>query len=187
MNTIEKATQKQVGFLHQLFEKLNWDETMYREILQYNYGVNSTTRLTKAEAVSFISKLMKIIDQLDDKITPKQEYMIHAEWMKIDYSKGEKGDEHLNAFLVRRFKKNTLKELTRLEATKLIKQIAAMSKQAAIRAKAEGLVVLKKKFYCLFCGAEIMWVELKDKRRIAFDFDENFKATDFHECDGSKE
>ena len=177
---VEKATHNQVKFLHGLYRQLGWDEEMYRSMLAHNYGVNSTVDLTKGQAFKWIATLTNIINQFDDRITDKQVYLIRQLWKVIDYSEGREGDVHLNAFILNRFKKISVTVLTKQEGIKLIKQIGQMTKQAEER---KGkTTVLKKKTHCKYCNALIMWVELSDRRREAFDCDEDGKATDFHKC-----
>lgn len=177
---VEKATQNQVKYLHGLYRTLCWDEEMYRSMLAHNYGVKSTADLTKRQANNFIVTLNNILKQLDDRITDKQVYLIRQLWKVIDYSEGREGDIHLNAFILKRFKKVSVTVLTKQEGIKLIKQIGQMTKQAEER---KGkTTVLKKRTRCTHCNSWIMWVELSDRRREAFDCDEDGKATDFHKC-----
>lgn len=177
---VEKATQNQVKYLHGLYRTLCWDEEMYRSMLAHNYGVNSTSDLTKKQANNFIVTLNNILKQLDDRITDKQVYLVRQLWKVIDYSEGREGDIHLNAFILKRFKKVSVTVLTKQEGIKLIKQIGQMTKQAEER---KGkTTVLKKRTRCTHCNSWIMWVELSDRRREAFDCDDDGKATDFHKC-----
>ena len=179
-NKIEKATPGQVKYLHGLYRQLSWDEEMYRSMLAHNYGVNSTVDLTKGQAFKWIATLKDIINQLDDHITDKQVYLVRQLWKVIDYSEGREGDVHLNAFILKRFKKVSVTVLTKQEGIKLIKQIGQMTKQAEER---KGkTTVLKKRTRCTHCNSWIMWVELSDRRREAFDCDDDGKATDFHKC-----
>ena len=191
METTEKATEKQVKDLHILYRKLYWGEETYRSMLNHNYGVDSTTDLTKAQAFAWISKLTKIIEQLDDRITDKQVYLVRELWNVIDYAKGKEGNVHLNVFLKKYYNKPVLALLTKQEGIKLIKQIGQMTKQAEER---KGkTTVLRRRTKCVHCGKLIMWVQLKDGRREAFDCapstssggDSNkieYVATDFHKC-----
>jgi hypothetical protein len=180
MEITEKASEKQVKYLHVLYLKLNWDEDMYRSMLLHNYQVASTSDLNKAQAFSFITKLHIILEQFDDRITDKQVYLVRQLWKVIDYSEGREGDVHLNAFILKRFKKVSVTVLTKQEGIKLIKQIGQMTKQAEERRG--KTTVLRRKTKCVHCGKLIMWVQLKDGRREAFDCDENNNPTDFHKC-----
>jgi hypothetical protein len=177
---VEKATLPQVKYLHGLYRQLNWDEEMYRSMLHHNYGVKSTSDLTKGQAFNFIINLQKIVKQLDDRVSDKQVYLIRQLWKVIDYSDGKEGDVHLNVFLKKYYHKSTLPALTKQEGIKLIKQIGQMTKQA--EARKGKTTVLKKRTHCTFCGELIMWVELSDRRREAFNCDQDGKATDFHKC-----
>lgn len=180
METVDKASEKQVKYLHVLYRKLNWDEETYRSMLDYNFGVKSSSDLTKGQAFSFISKLQIIIEQLDDRVTDKQAYLVRQLWKVIDYAKGADGDVYLNKFILKFYRKNGLRDLTKGEAVKLIKLIGQMTKQAESR---KGkTTVLRKRTKCVHCGQLIMWVQLKDDRREAFDCDENNNPTDFHKC-----
>ena len=191
-NKTEKATPKQVQFLHGLYRTLSWDEEMYRSMLDYNFGVNSTSDLTKQQAFKFITSLRKIIEQLDERVTDKQIYLIRKLWAVIDYSEGKEGDVHLNAFLKKYYNKIGLPGLTKQEGIKLIKQIGQMTKQA--EARKGKTTILKKRTHCSRCGSLIMWVQLSDGRREAFDCEEQaipmqkngakvrYLATDFHKC-----
>lgn len=181
MKTAEqKATERQVNFLHVLYRKLNWDQEMYRSMLLHNYGVDSTKDLTKVQAFDWITKLTKVVEQLDDRITEKQMYLIRELWAVIDYAKGAEGDAYLNKFISKYHRKAVLSDLTKQEAIRLIKQIGQMAKQA--EARKGHTTVLKRRTRCVHCGAWIMWVELKDGRREAFDCDEDRTPINFHEC-----
>lgn len=177
---LEMATPAQVKYLHQLYRSLGWNEDMYRTILNYNFGITSTKYLTKRQAVNFISMLHNALNAIDDRATDKQVYLIRILWAEIDYSNMKEGDRHLNAFLLKHYHKTSLELLTKQECIKLIKQIKVMTSQA--RARAGKTTVLKRRTVCTLCGQLIMWVELKDGRRVAFDCDENHNATNFHEC-----
>ncbi len=197
MQTVDKATEKQVQYLHFLYRKLNWDEEMYRSMLQHNYGVDSTKDLTKLQAVAWINKLTSLVEQLNDHITPKQMHLIRELWMVIDYAKGAEGDVYLNKFINKYYRKGILADLTKREAISLIKQIGQMTKQAEERRG--KTTVLKRRTRCANCGKLIMWVQLKDERREAFDCAPSastasrsangansgtieYVATDFHKC-----
>lgn len=182
METTEKASEKQVKYLHILYRKLNWDEEMYRSMLHHNYGVDSTTDLTKAQAFAWITKLTIIVEQLDDRINQKQMYLIRQLWKVIDYANGEEGDVYLNKYIVKFYRKPSLADLTKQEAIRLVKQIGQMTKQAEER---KGkTTVLRRRTKCVHCGKLIMWVQLKDERREAFDCDTTNNPTDFHKCNG---
>ena len=182
METQIKASEAQVKYLHVLYRKLNWDEEMYRSMLMHNFRVASTTELTKDQAIGFITSLHKILEQFNDRVSSKQLFLIRKVWVPIDYSHGEDGDVHLLAFVKKFFKKDKLEDLTKKEGITLIKQIGQMTKQAEER---KGkTTVLRRKTKCVHCGQLIMWVQLKDERREAFDCDENNNPTDFHKCYG---
>jgi hypothetical protein len=179
-NETLKATPGQVKYLHVLYRKLYWDEETYRSMLNNNYGVDSTSDLTKAQAFNWIAKLTKVIAQFDDRVTDKQIYLIRDLWKVIDYAKGEEGDVYLNKFIVKFYRKPSLIDLTKQEAIRLVKQIGQMTKQAEER---KGkTTVLRRRTKCVHCGKLIMWVQLKDERREAFDCDEANNPTDFHKC-----
>lgn len=162
------ATKSQVQFLHGLYRALNWDQDTYRGVLEEQYGVESTTALDIAQANELIKLLKAVVGGYDfERATPKQVALIRAEWLLIDYSHGQHVDLHLNAFLQKRFKKGTVEQLSKQEAIKLINMIKAMQKQAKAR---EGkTTVINKLTSCNFCGAPIMWVQLKSGERVAFD------------------
>lgn len=182
METINKATEAQVKYLHVLYRKLNWDKEMYRSMLLYKYQITSTTELSKDQAIDFITKLQTILEQMDERVSSKQLFLIRKLWTPIDYSHGEDGDVHLLAFVKKFFRKNKLEDLTKKEGITLIKQIGQMTKQAEER---KGkTTVLRRKTKCVHCNQLIMWVQLKDERREAFDCDENNNPTDFHKCYG---
>ena len=177
---IVKATAAQVKYLHVLYRTVGWDEEMYRDMLNYHFGVRSSKDLTFSQATGYISLLQQIIKAMDNRITSKQMYLVHQLWAAIDYSGGKEGDTHLNAFLTKYYNKSTLAQLTKQEGIKLVKQIKQMTKQA--EARKGHTTVLKRRTRCTGCGEWIMWVELKDGRREAFDCDEERKPTNFHEC-----
>lgn len=182
MQTVDKATEGQVKYLHVLYRKLNWDEDMYRSMLLHNYQVASTKDLTKTQAIAWITKLTSLVEQLNDRITPKQIYLIRELWRVIDYAKGAEGDVYLNKFIRKYYRKGVLADLTKHEAIRLIKQIGQMTKQA--EARKGQTTVLKRRTRCANCGTWVMWVELKDGRREAFDCDQDKNPTDFHKCYG---
>ena len=174
------ASLKQVKYIHVLYRQLHWHEDIYREHLYRNYGVDSTKDLTLNQAAAWITLLKEILKEMNPMVTDKQAWLIRDLWKQIDYSGGKEGDLHLNNFLTKYYKKNEVEELTKREAIKLIKQIKQMIKQAKER---EGkTTVLKRRTRCTRCGEWIMWVQLKDGRREAFDCDENHNATNFHNC-----
>lgn len=184
MATTLPATKSQVQFLHHLYRALNWDQDTYRAVLDEQYGVTSTNDLTIAQANELIHLLKSVVNGYDyERITPKQVALIRSQWLHIDYSNGEKGDLHLNAFIQKRFRKGNLEALSKTEATKLIKMIGAMTKQAA--ARAGKTTVINRHSRCEYCGGSIMWVELKNRERVPFDVTikhGEYVATDFHNC-----
>lgn len=182
METAEKATEKQVKYLHILYSKLRWDEDMYRSMLMYNYSVTSSKDLTKDQAFAFITKLNILVEKMDLMASKKQIFLIKKLWAPVDYSQGQDGDTHLIAFVKRFYKVEKLEDLTKQEAIKLIKQIGELTKQAEERKGKTS--VLRRRCRCSHCGSWIMWVQLSDGRREAFDCDENKNATDFHKCYG---
>lgn len=179
-NHIVRASAAQVKYLHVLYRTVGWDEAMYREMLQANYAVRSTTDLTFEEASRFISLLHQVVKVMDNRITEKQVHLVRKLWAAIDYSGGKEGDAHLNAFVARYYKVARVQGLTRQDGIKLIKQIKQMTKQA--EARKGQTTVLKRRTRCTHCGQWIMWVELKDGRREAFDCDDDRNPTNFHEC-----
>lgn len=179
-NTSRKASPAQVKYLHGLYRAVGWDKE-YKYILKNDFGVNSTKDLTLTQAHELIG-LLKILVQgeQEQKATYKQITYIRSQWLPIDFSKGEQGDCHLNAFILKRFKKEKVDFLTKQEAIKLINMIKIMTKQATER---KGkTTVMKRRTRCVNCGSWIMWVELKNGRREAFDCDEDRKPTNFHNC-----
>jgi hypothetical protein len=189
------VTPEQVKHLHMLYRSLSWTEDIYRDVLKQNFGVRSTSDLTKKQAIVFISRLLVVIEQtapVQPLATAKQQWLVRNMWTKIDYSGGEEGDIHLNRFLEKYYHKTELKQITKQECIKLIRQIKAMTKQA--EARKGKTVVLKKTTPCIYCGQEIMWVQLKDGRRVAFDIappsppvggepgTATLIAADFHNC-----
>jgi hypothetical protein len=182
METAEKATEKQVKYLHILYSKLHWDEDMYRSMLLYNFQVTSSKDLTKDQAFAFITSLNILIEKMELYASSKQIFLIKKLWAPVDYSQGQDGDTHLLAFVKRFYKVDKLEQLTKAEAIKLIKQIGELTKQAETR---KGkTTVLRRRCKCSHCGSWIMWVQLSDGRREAFDCDHNKNATDFHKCYG---
>ena len=184
------ATKAQVQFLHGLYRRLNWDEDTYRAVLDEQYGVESTLALDIAQANELIQLLRNAITGLDyDRATPKQITLIRHEWLEIDYSNGQQGDLHLNAFLQKRFKKGSVEQLSKQEAIKFLNMIHAMQKQAKAR---EGkTTVINKLASCVYCFTPIMWVQLKNGERVAFDvikrIGKDYEATQFHKCKGGKQ
>lgn len=179
------ATAKQISYLHGLYRGLGWDKDQYQFVLSNDYGVDSTKDLSISQAHELISLLANVVKAEEvDHVTPKQLTLIRAKWLPIDYSKGENGDEHLNAFVQKKFKKATVDRLSKTEAIKLLKMIASMTKQAKAR---EGkTTVLKRLASCVHCHTTIMWVQLKSGERVAFDvakpLGSDYEATDFHKC-----
>lgn len=180
----QKATPSQVKYLHSLYRAVGWDEDMYRYVLDNDYGVESTKDLNISEANTLIRLLRAVATGENNELaTPKQCTLIRSLWLEIDYSEGQNGDEHLNAFLLKRFKKSKVEDFTKKEAIKLIKIINAMIKQA--KSRAGKTTVLKRTAICQYCAQEIMWVQLKSGKREPFDFvrnDSKMEATDFHNC-----
>ncbi len=184
-NTKYPATKGQVGYLHGLYSALGWDEEQYRFVLENDYNVKHTNELGYYEAKELIGLLKAIVSgEQVVRATPKQCTYIRALWLPIDYSKGAHADLHLNAFIRRRFKKETVEDLTKHEAIRLIKMIGAMTKQAAERAG--KTTVLKVTKPCHYCGQDIMWVQLASGERVPFDYQAGtgaeLIATKFHEC-----
>ncbi len=177
------ATKPQIGYLHGLYSAMGWDEEQYRFVLS-DYGVSSTKDLSSSQAHHLIQFLSAIVEgEQSVKATHKQCAYIRGLWAEIDYSKGENGEVHLNAFLLKRFGKNSVEELTRHEAIKMVKMVKKMTKQA--KARAGKTTVLKKTNWCKYCGSEIMWVQLKSGERVPFDFviaNGQLTATKFHNC-----
>ena len=180
------ATTAQKQYLHGLKRLAFWDDDQYYFVLKNNYGVDTSSDLTISQAHELIAILKGIVDGGDVwAATPKQITLIRANWLPIDYSKGEHGDLHLNALIQKKFGKQDVEHLTKKEAIKLINIIAAMTKQAKDR---EGkTTVLNRQFTCDLCGEPIMWVQLKSGERVAFNIDkplgkEKPKATSFHNC-----
>ena len=195
MNKTIPATKSQVQFLHGLYRALNWDQDTYRGVLDEQFGVESTVALSIAQANELIQLLKAVVGGYDfERITAKQVALIRHEWLSIDYSNGQQGDLHLNAFTQKRFKKAGVDKLTKQEAIKFLNTIKAMQKQAKAR---EGkTTVINKLTTCNFCGAPIMWVQLKSGERVAFDPETGdrrpetgdrrkaigYVANDFHKC-----
>lgn len=179
-DSVKMISPKQLQYLHVLFRNLHWNKDMYKDMLERNFNVSSTKDLTLGEANNCIALLQKILAELDPSVTKKQAYTIRKLWAEIDYSGGKEGDTHLDKFLTKFYKKETVEELTKQEAIKVIRQIKQMTKQAE---KRKGkTTVLKRRTQCANCGAWIMWVQLADGRREAFDCDEYRNATNFHTC-----
>jgi hypothetical protein len=179
------ATAKQVSYLHGLYRSLCWDKDQYQFVLSNDYGVDSTKDLSISQAHELICLLANVVkaDEIN-RVTPKQLTLIRANWLVIDYSKGANGDDHLNAFVQKRFKKASVDRLSKTEATKLIKMISQMTKQAESR---KGkTTVLKKLASCIYCHTTIMWVQLPNEERVCFDVVRkpggDYEATNFHEC-----
>jgi len=180
----QKATPKQVKYLHGLYRAVGWDEDMYKFVLYNDYGVESTKDLSISDANTLIRVLKAVVTGESNALASyRQCALIRHLWLEIDYSNGENGDEHLNAFLLKRFKKSKVEDLTKTEAIKLIKMINAMAKQA--KERFGKTTVLKRTTICQYCAQEIMWVQLKSGQREPFDFetkDGELIATDFHNC-----
>ena len=179
-NNIVMISPAQLKYLHGLYRALGWDEEMYREMLRHHFGVRSTKDLSFHQATGYISLLQEVVKAMDVRITYKQMFLVRELWKVIDYSQGKEGDKHLNAFLNKYYNRPCLAQLTKGEAIKLIRQIKEMTKQA--KARAGKTTVLKRRTQCTRCGQWIMWVELKDGRREAFDCDNDRNPTNFHEC-----
>lgn len=177
---IKMVTPAQVKYIHVLCRQVNWDEELRREMLYHHYEKNSTSDLTQEEASHFIVMLHNVLSTINPLVSDRQIYLIRKLWEEIDYANGEEGDMYLNKFLKKRYQRNRVEELTKQEAIKLIKQIKQMIKQANQRAG--KTTVLKRKTQCVHCGAWIMWVQLKDGRREAFDCNDERNATNFHTC-----
>lgn len=191
---ISMITPGQTQYLHGLYRALGWDEDTYRSMLNYNFGVNSTSDLKKYQAITWISVLQATVKAIDNTATEKQVWMARQLWLEIDYSEGKEGDKHLNAFIKKYYHKNRLEELTKQECIKFVKQVKTMIGQA--KERAGKTTVLRRRSKCVKCGAWIMWVELKDGRRVAFDCkaspnpseggeeegNAKYVATNFHEC-----
>jgi len=179
----QPATGGQVKYLHSLYRSLGWDEETYRYALMQDYNVSSTKDLSFHQASELIGLLKAFVaSHAPDPATPKQCGLIRHLWADIDYSKGANGDLHLNAFIQRRFRRGTVEDLDKSQAVKLIAMIKSMTRQAA--ARAGHTTVLKRRTRCLGCQEVIMWVELKDGRRLAFDIGKDDLPSDFHECKG---
>lgn len=181
METLTKAQQNKI---HTLIGRLGWTDFVYRNWLDAYYKVTTSTSLDKDRASTLISDLAGILQNQKEtkkanKITKKQSGMILWLWQDVDYSKGECGNKHLVSFLEKRFSVSSLYDLTKFQANLCIRAIQAIQEQAK---KREGKTTVLRRSKCKYCGKQILWVQLEDKRRVPFDFDSNNKATDFHEC-----
>ena len=174
------ASPAQIKYLHILYRQLNWMKDTYKDMLEHHFGVRSTKDLTLEEAASYITLLNEILSTINPMVTKKQAWLIRDLWKQIDYSNGEEGDLHLNKFLKKYYERRSVEALTKQEAIKLIKQIKQMIKQA--KERKGKTTVLKRRTQCNHCGAWVMWVQLKDGRREAFDCDEDRNPTNFHNC-----
>jgi hypothetical protein len=183
------ATPSQKQYIHGLYRACGWDDEQYRWMLMNDYGVESSSELTISQAHELIGLLQMVVKGENmDKATMKQITLIRCEWKEVDYSNGENGDVHLNAFIQKKFKKRAVENLSRLEAIKLINMIKFLKKQAKER---EGkTVVINKLAACVYCGSPIMWVQLKDGKRVAFNCikkpGRDYEAVSFHECKNRK-
>ncbi|MDR1756070.1 MAG: DUF1018 domain-containing protein [Culturomica sp.] len=183
------CTQKQNGRIHALFSDLGWNEFVYGSWLKAYYHVECPGDLTGGEASRLIRELSEILKNQrrnqeagdgERMITSKQETYLKTLWLGVDYSKGDSGDKHLSQFLLKRFRVRKAGDLTCRQAIACIAMIKSMIAQAEKRAG--RTTVLDKKSRCRYCDALIMWVQLQDGRRMAFDFDDQNQATNFHEC-----
>lgn len=179
---IEKLTEKQASYIKFLLKELDWDADLVAAWLNH-HKADEISGLSKREAIKGISDLLYYLELLhsgawDGMATGSQVSTIYAKWRAIDVDKGT--INHLSEFLTKRWKVATPEELTCQQADKCIKAIAGMKAQNDRRAG--KTTVLKRKTCCKYCGQKVMWVELKDGRRMAFDFNNRNEATGFHEC-----
>lgn len=185
------CTSKQKGRIHALFGELGWNEFVYRNWLKAYYEAESTSELTTVQASALIKDLQGVLGNQkrnreaeatgrEKMITDKQATYLKTLWLEVDYSEGDSGDKHLSVFLEKRFRVKKAGDLTCRQAIACIAMVKAMICQAEKRAG--KTTVLGKKSRCRYCGGLVMWVQLEDGRRMPFDFDENDKATRFHEC-----
>lgn len=188
---MEKITPVQNYAIYFLFAELGWNEVVQKCWLKAKFNVDRTEDLTTDQAVVLINSLWKEQDAIkrnreggSQMISAKQITYLKSLWLDVDYSAGDCGNKHLSAFLDKRFKVKKVEELTCKQAIACIYMIKQLLSQSLAR---EGkTTVLNKKSHCRYCGRLVMWVELADGRRMPFDFDDNNKATDFHECNKDK-
>lgn len=179
------STAKQRKCLCVLIRKLGWTDYIIENWFKGYYGTESPDNLDIEQASNAIQDLSGMLENQmppghPRKATNKQVCLIKYLWLDVDYSRGENGDKHLSAFLEKRFGVKTVYDLTCKQATVVIGMINRMIRQA--KERESKTTVLKKKGKCKYCGQKIMWVQIEDGRRMPFDFDNNDKATDFHEC-----
>lgn len=184
------CTPKQDACIHELISELGWNEFIFWCWQKAYYNVDGTSDLSADQAMLLIKDLRRIlVDQNRNKaaaedgkkmITQKQAMYLKTLWLDVDYSRGDNGDKHLSAFLEKRFHVRKVNDLTCKQAIACIYMIKRLVAQDQKRSG--KTTVLEKKSKCRYCGNPIMWVQLTDGRRVPFDFDENNKATDFHEC-----
>lgn len=75
--TDEKASEKQIAFIHQLKTELGIDDEVYRKALKAYYNKNSSKELTKEEAADLIKRLVakreKLTKRSEQKTEPKEQ------------------------------------------------------------------------------------------------------------------
>ena len=188
--TMEAITKRQGNFINKLVHDLGWTDFVYKNWLDAYYHVSDAQSLDKEKASNLIKDLEGILENQrtnsdgEKAITKKQANYLKLLWLDVDYSAGNSGNKHLSVFLEKQYGVKTVYDLTRKQAISCISTVQELIKQAK---KREGkTTVLDRKGICKYCHQPIMWVQLEDGRRVPFDFDNNDKATDFHECESYK-
>lgn len=125
------ATIKQSQIIHILKQKLGFDDETYLQLLA-GYGVRSSRDLTNRQASELIDRLNRENRHAhaDGFATDKQVIAIRKLWAGCSNKQSDKGkNEALVAFISKRFYKTQIYDLTRDEASKVIRILTNWGKK----------------------------------------------------------
>lgn len=120
------ATQKQIQLIHVLKQKHGIEDEVYLGMLA-GFGVESSKQLSGTQAAEFIEQLNKTDRRArgDGFATDKQIFAAKKMWQERSFKQTEEEKEKaLKNFLYKKFGKSQLYDLTRQEASELIRTFA---------------------------------------------------------------
>lgn len=165
-------TNNQKGRIHALIAELGWSRTEYITWLKSRFGVDSCVLLQIATATQAIDELEDILEanRAEFRATEKQISYIKYLWIGVDYAACTEGDKLLNTFLQRRYRVDTVEELTRSQASGVI---SAIKRMQANKEKSKGKVAIGRSSIDPATGKARAWITLEDGSRILVDLNSN--------------